>query len=284
MWTRTASSPSPLNAIRSPSSVPGSIMNSILFFSFTTFWPLHFLHFSLSRSLTPSPLHSGHGDLTLPTSPGPSYMTRGGQEVSDFAIADKQKQRRTMRSVNTTPLPEHFEHSFGVTPGLAPLPLHPPHTRSRSMLITTFFPLNTSSRVISYGTVVSLPFDGFRRPPPRPPLGSKNPPPIPPPKSSNPPPNMAEKRSSMSMSEGTPPRGGPSTPYWSYVARYMEERLLVSDRRTKRKEKKRRDRRHWGSKAFRTLGRYVEMFHENWDHPDSAVGIRFCPICTWILC
>ena len=40
----TAASPSPLRAIRSPSSVPGWIWNSTRFFSLVTLVPLHFLH------------------------------------------------------------------------------------------------------------------------------------------------------------------------------------------------------------------------------------------------
>lgn len=60
----TASSPSPLRAIRSPFSVPGSIWNSTRFFSFVTFFPLHFLHLS-QMSVGPSPPERGRCDVPL---------------------------------------------------------------------------------------------------------------------------------------------------------------------------------------------------------------------------
>jgi hypothetical protein len=94
---RTASSPSPLRAILSPFSVPGSIWNSTLFLSLTTFSPLHFLHLSvspvrylkgcyrylsLSRNLDPSPSQSGQVTLIFPTNPGPSYLNQSHPEQS----------------------------------------------------------------------------------------------------------------------------------------------------------------------------------------------------------
>jgi len=66
------SSLSPWKIYFSPCGEPLSIQHSITFFSFTTFFPLQFLHLSSSLMVVPYPLQLSQGPVDYEYIPGPS--------------------------------------------------------------------------------------------------------------------------------------------------------------------------------------------------------------------